>query len=113
MILAQRLRTPAGEIDLVVEKDGLLAIIEVKARPSLAIAAASLSSWTCRAASIRARMSASSCEKGALVVAVDMMFLLCFEKFLLRGDHSLYRHSLIESCFSGIRDPRPWEPGFQ
>jgi putative endonuclease len=42
-VLARRLRTPAGEIDAVAEKDGLLAIIEVKARPTLADAAASLS----------------------------------------------------------------------
>jgi putative endonuclease len=42
-ILARRLRTQAGEIDIVAEKDGLLAIVEVKARPSLADAAASLS----------------------------------------------------------------------
>jgi putative endonuclease len=42
-VLARRVRTPAGEIDMVVEKDGLLAIVEVKARPSLAAAAASLS----------------------------------------------------------------------
>ena len=38
-ILARRLRTPAGEIDLVAERDGLTAMIEVKARPSLAAAA--------------------------------------------------------------------------
>lgn len=42
-ILGQRLRTAAGEIDAVAEKDGLLAIIEVKARPSLSGAAASVS----------------------------------------------------------------------
>ncbi len=36
------MRTPAGEIDAVAEKQGLLAIIEVKRRPSLAEAAASL-----------------------------------------------------------------------
>jgi putative endonuclease len=42
-ILARRIRTPAGEIDIVAEKDGLLAIVEVKARSSLADAAASLS----------------------------------------------------------------------
>lgn len=42
-ILARRLRTSAGEIDMVAQKDGLLAIVEVKARPSLADAAASLS----------------------------------------------------------------------
>jgi putative endonuclease len=42
-ILARRLRTSAGEIDMVAEKEGLLAIIEVKARPRLADAAAALS----------------------------------------------------------------------
>ena len=42
-ILARRLRTPAGEVDLVAEKDGLLALVEVKARASLAGAAAALS----------------------------------------------------------------------
>jgi putative endonuclease len=39
---ARRLRTASGEIDLVAEKDGLLAIIEVKSRPTLADAAAAL-----------------------------------------------------------------------
>jgi putative endonuclease len=41
-IHARRLRTPAGEIDIVAEKEGLLAFIEVKARPGLAEAAVAL-----------------------------------------------------------------------
>lgn len=41
-IHARRLRTEAGEIDAVAEKAGLLSIIEVKARPTLAEAAACL-----------------------------------------------------------------------
>ncbi len=42
-IHGRRIRTPAGEIDAVAERDGLLAFIEVKRRPSLADAAAALS----------------------------------------------------------------------
>ena len=41
-VLARRLRTEAGEIDLVAERDGLTAIIEVKARPTLTEAAHAL-----------------------------------------------------------------------
>ncbi len=41
-VLGQRLRTAAGEIDMVAEKDGLLAIIEVKSRPTLSQAATAL-----------------------------------------------------------------------
>jgi len=41
-IRGRRLRTPAGEVDIVAERDGLLAFVEVKRRPTLAEAAASL-----------------------------------------------------------------------
>jgi putative endonuclease len=41
-ILGQRIRTPAGEIDLVAESGGLLAFIEVKARDTLVEAAHAL-----------------------------------------------------------------------
>ena len=43
-VLARRLRTPAGEIDVVAERHGLLAFVEVKARHTLGSAAASLGS---------------------------------------------------------------------
>ncbi len=42
-VRARRLRTKAGEIDLVAEKEGLLAVVEVKARPTLSDAAVALS----------------------------------------------------------------------
>ncbi len=42
-VLGRRLRTGAGEIDAVAEKDGLLAVLEVKCRPTLALAAACVS----------------------------------------------------------------------
>ena len=41
-IHARRLRTAAGEVDAVVEKAGLLSIVEVKKRPTLAEAAKAL-----------------------------------------------------------------------
>jgi putative endonuclease len=41
-ILGRRVRTRAGEIDAVAEKDGLVAFVEVKSRPTLAGAAAAL-----------------------------------------------------------------------
>lgn len=41
-VLGRRLRTAAGEVDIAAERDGLLALVEVKARPDLAAAAAAL-----------------------------------------------------------------------
>ncbi|WP_431281244.1 YraN family protein [Humitalea sp. 24SJ18S-53] len=42
VVLARRCRTPAGELDLVAARDGLLAFCEVKARKTLTEAAFSL-----------------------------------------------------------------------
>jgi putative endonuclease len=48
VILARRIRTQAGEIDLLAEKEGMLAIVEVKARPTLSEAAAALTARQCK-----------------------------------------------------------------
>lgn len=42
-VLARRVRTPAGEVDLVVRRGGTVVAVEVKARPSLDAAVASVS----------------------------------------------------------------------
>jgi putative endonuclease len=42
-VLGRRVRTEAGELDVLAEKEGVLAVVEVKARPRLADAAAALS----------------------------------------------------------------------
>jgi len=42
-VLGRRLRTAAGEIDIVAERDDVLALVEVKQRASLAEAASALS----------------------------------------------------------------------
>ena len=41
-ILGRRVRTKAGEIDVIAERDGLLVFVEVKCRADLAAAAAAL-----------------------------------------------------------------------
>jgi putative endonuclease len=42
-VVARRVRTPAGEIDLVARRANVVAFVEVKARPTLAQAAGSVS----------------------------------------------------------------------
>jgi putative endonuclease len=42
-VLGRRVRTPAGELDLIAEREGMLVFVEVKARPSFAEAAYALS----------------------------------------------------------------------
>ena len=75
-ILARRLRTAAGEIDVVADRDGLLAIIEVKRRPTLADAARALSkSQQTRLMQAAEAVLAAHPDWGAQGVRFDVMLV--------------------------------------
>ena len=75
-ILARRLRTPAGEIDIVADKNGLLAIVEVKTRHCLAEAASALSvRQQVRLAAATDIVLAANPEWGANGVRFDLMLV--------------------------------------
>jgi putative endonuclease len=75
-IRACRVRTEAGEVDLVAEQDGLLAIVEVKARPRLADAAVALTERQRRRLLAAAEIVlAEHPEWGAKGVRFDMLLV--------------------------------------
>jgi len=75
-VRARRLRTEAGEVDLIAERDGLLAIIEVKARPTLAGAALALTDRQRRRLLAAAEIVlAGHPEWGARGVRFDMLLV--------------------------------------
>ena len=75
-VRARRLRTDAGEVDLIAEQDGLLAIIEVKARPTLAGAALALTERQRRRLLAAAEIVlAGHPEWGARGVRFDMLLV--------------------------------------
>ncbi len=75
-VRARRLRTEAGEVDLIAEQDGLLAIIEVKARPTLAGAALALTERQRRRLLAAAEIVlAGHPEWGARGVRFDMLLV--------------------------------------
>jgi putative endonuclease len=75
-ILARRARTPAGELDLVAERDALLAFVEVKARATLGEAAFALGP-----AQRRRLVAAAECwmaaqpDRGAAGMRFDVMLV--------------------------------------
>ena len=75
-ILGRRLRTPAGEIDIAAERAGLLALVEVKARPVLAEAAASLGPrQRARLLAAAAILTAEHPEWGAAGIRFDVILV--------------------------------------
>jgi putative endonuclease len=75
-VRARRLRTEAGEVDLIAEQDGLLAIIEVKARPTLVGAAFALTERQRRRLLAAAEIVlAGHPEWGAKGVRFDMLLV--------------------------------------
>lgn len=75
-VLARRLRTEVGEVDVVAERAGLLAIVEVKARPLLATAAAALTRrQQVRLIGAAAMVLAEHPEWGANGVRFDLMLV--------------------------------------
>lgn len=75
-VLARRARTPAGELDLVAERAGLLAFVEVKARATLGEAAFALGAAQ-RARLLRAAewWLGANPARGAAGVRFDVMLV--------------------------------------
>ena len=75
-ILGRRLRTASGEIDLVAERDGVTAFIEVKARPTLVEAAFALTArQQARLAGAAAILLGSHPEWGRAGVRFDVLLV--------------------------------------
>lgn len=76
-ILAARLRVPAGEIDILAERGGTLAVVEVKARRDLdaALAAVSEASWR-RLARAAGQVVAARAHLAGHGVRFDLMAVL-------------------------------------
>lgn len=75
-ILGQRLRTGAGEIDIAAERDGLLAVVEVKRRPDLATAAHALSTrQSARLLAATEALLAAHPDWGRAGIRIDLMLV--------------------------------------
>jgi len=75
-VLSARERTPVGEIDIVAQRGAVLAIVEVKARREVGIAAAAVSGRQCRRlARAAAVFLARHPELARLSVRFDVMLV--------------------------------------
>lgn len=75
-ILARRVRTPVGEVDLVARRGRTLAFVEVKARASEAEAAGSLDDYRLRRVAAAAEALAHRYARAGDDVRIDAMFIV-------------------------------------
>jgi putative endonuclease len=75
-ILARRVRTPVGEVDLVARRGSTVAFIEVKARASAAEAAFALDDWRLRRVAAAAGALAPRFAREGDDVRIDAMFIV-------------------------------------
>ncbi|MGF1550764.1 MAG: YraN family protein [Sphingomonadaceae bacterium] len=74
-ILARRLRTPMGEVDLVARKRRCVVFVEVKARPSLAEAEASLDRYRLRRVAAAAEALTPRFARKGEDVRIDAVYI--------------------------------------
>ncbi|MGS1017311.1 YraN family protein [Allosphingosinicella humi] len=75
-ILARRLRTPVGEIDLVARRGRTLAFVEVKARATAEAGAQALDEYRLRRVVAAAEASAARFARPGDTLRIDAMFIV-------------------------------------
>jgi putative endonuclease len=75
-ILARRVRTPVGEVDVVARRGRVVAFVEVKARASEAEAALALDEWRLRRVAAAAAALAHRYARDGDVTRIDAMFII-------------------------------------
>jgi putative endonuclease len=77
-ILAQRVRTPVGEIDLVARRGRTVAFVEVKARASADAAALALDDYSLRRVAAAAEALAPRFSRPGDDIRIDAVFVIPF-----------------------------------
>jgi len=75
-ILARRLRTPVGEVDLVARRGRILAFVEVKARANVDQAAYALDEYRLRRVAAAAHASSHRFARAGDDIRIDAMFIV-------------------------------------
>ena len=77
-ILARRVRTPVGEIDLVARRGRTLAFVEVKARATPGAAELALDEWRLRRVAAAAEALTPRYEKAGDTLRIDVVYVVPF-----------------------------------